>query len=61
LNETLHHPPRFSKGTIASIGFSHGLDPKRTLFRTRSDTLGLMTKLRLMRRVWCYRELRLSW
>ena len=33
LNETLHHPPRFSKGTIASIGFSHGLDPERTLPR----------------------------
>ncbi|MDB5603567.1 MAG: hypothetical protein JWP25_467, partial [Bradyrhizobium sp.] len=29
LNETLHHPPGFSKGTIASIGFSHGLGQGR--------------------------------
>src|SRR6516225_596757 len=32
LNETLHpFPRRFSKGTIASVGFSHSLDPERSL------------------------------
>ena len=31
LNETLHpFPRRFSKGTIASVGFSHSLDPNET-------------------------------
>jgi CRP-like cAMP-binding protein len=25
-NETLHHPPRFSKGIIASVRFSHRLE-----------------------------------
>jgi hypothetical protein len=31
LNETLHHfPRRFSKRIIASMGFSHSLDPTRT-------------------------------
>jgi hypothetical protein len=30
LNEALHQPPRFSKGIIASLGFSHSLDPYRT-------------------------------
>ena len=31
LNETLHHfPRRFSKRIIASMGFSHSLDPERT-------------------------------
>jgi hypothetical protein len=29
LNETLHHSPRFSEGIIASMGFSHSLDPYR--------------------------------
>jgi hypothetical protein len=41
--------------------FLHDQDPKRTLFRTRSDTLSLMTKMCLMRRIWCHGELRLSW
>jgi hypothetical protein len=32
LNETLHHfPRRFSKGIIASTGFSHSLGQERTL------------------------------
>jgi hypothetical protein len=32
LNETLHHSPRrFSKRIIASMGFSHSLDPERTI------------------------------
>jgi hypothetical protein len=30
LNETFNIPSRFSKGIIASIGFLHGLDPKRS-------------------------------
>jgi hypothetical protein len=31
LNETLHHfPRRFSKRIIASMAFSHSLDPIRT-------------------------------
>jgi hypothetical protein len=31
LNETLHRfPRRFSKRSIASVGFSHSLDPTRT-------------------------------
>ena len=29
-NETLHHPFRLSKGIIASVRFSHRLDPKQT-------------------------------
>ncbi|HXM27920.1 MAG TPA: hypothetical protein VN957_17985, partial [Chthoniobacterales bacterium] len=37
LNETLHHfPRRFSKRIIAPMGFSHSLDPKRTLDRDSS-------------------------
>jgi hypothetical protein len=32
LNETLHHfPRRFSRRIIASMGFSHSLDPEQTL------------------------------
>ncbi len=45
----------------ANPGHDETVRSKRTLFRTRSDTLSLMTKLRLMRRIWCHGELRLRW
>src|SRR3981189_567071 len=47
LNETLHHfPRRLSRRIIASLGFSHSLDPKETSDETTKSNIPLLTVIR---------------